>query len=478
MINTGINCCGLAVVSQGPRGYSAYEVAVQNGFKGSEQEWLNSLKGPKGDKGDTGLRGVQGPEGPTGPVGPQGPQGLTGPQGEQGPRGVQGPQGDRGPQGEPGLKGDKGDRGEQGQQGDKGDRGAQGDRGPQGERGPAGPQGEPGPSAYEDWHNRPGNEDKTEADFFAAMKGEKGDRGPEGPQGPVGLQGERGPQGLQGERGPQGLKGEKGDQGVQGPKGDKGDTGEQGPAGTIAVGTVTTLQAGSAATVTNTGTPEKAVLNFGIPKGKKGDTGLQGPQGERGDVGPQGPKGDTGLTGPQGPQGERGDTGATGPAGTVTPGNVTTLDPGDEATVVNVGSPEHAVLNFGIPQGEKGEAATIQMDHVHTGEPFTDASIEDLNPDDPTHPVLVLTVPRGASAYDLAKQQGYKGTEAEWVDSLKTTIAYNSVQAFPKVGDENTLYIAKNEDAVYRWNDEALSYYCVGRNYEEITYINGGNANG
>lgn len=30
------------------RGYSAFEVAVQNGFKGTEAEWLNSLKGRDG----------------------------------------------------------------------------------------------------------------------------------------------------------------------------------------------------------------------------------------------------------------------------------------------------------------------------------------------------------------------------------------------------------------------------------------------
>ena len=33
------------------RGYSAYEVAVINGFKGTEAEWLASLKGEKGDTG-------------------------------------------------------------------------------------------------------------------------------------------------------------------------------------------------------------------------------------------------------------------------------------------------------------------------------------------------------------------------------------------------------------------------------------------
>ena len=29
---------------QGPEGKSAYEVAVRNGFEGTEEEWLNSLK--------------------------------------------------------------------------------------------------------------------------------------------------------------------------------------------------------------------------------------------------------------------------------------------------------------------------------------------------------------------------------------------------------------------------------------------------
>lgn len=31
------------------RGYSAYEIAVQNGFEGTEEEWLASLKGERGD---------------------------------------------------------------------------------------------------------------------------------------------------------------------------------------------------------------------------------------------------------------------------------------------------------------------------------------------------------------------------------------------------------------------------------------------
>jgi hypothetical protein len=66
---------------------------------------------------------------------------------------------------------------------------------------------------------------------------------------------------------------------IKGDKGDKGDTGTPGAAATIAVGSVTTLPAGSSATVTNTGSAGAASLAFGIPRGDTGVQGLQGPQG-------------------------------------------------------------------------------------------------------------------------------------------------------------------------------------------------------
>lgn len=55
--------------------------------------------------------------------------------------------------------------------------------------------------------------------------------------------------------------------------GNKGDKGDPGEAATIQIGTVTTLPAGSQATVQNVGTEEDAIFNFGIPQGEKGDTG-------------------------------------------------------------------------------------------------------------------------------------------------------------------------------------------------------------
>lgn len=79
-----------------------------------------------------------------------------------------------------------------------------------------GPQGENGQSAYELWKSKSGNEEKSEEEFLASLKGEKGD---------TGAQGATGAKGDTGEQGPQGAKGEKGDTGEQGPQGEKGDTG-------------------------------------------------------------------------------------------------------------------------------------------------------------------------------------------------------------------------------------------------------------
>lgn len=112
--------------------------------------------------------------------------------------------------------------------------------------------------------------------------------------------------GAQGEKGDKGDKGDTGSTGATGPQGEKGDTGPQGEPGadgaaaTVAVGTVTTGEPDTPASVTNSGTQNAAVLDFVIPqgvkgdKGDKGDTGAQGIQGEKGDKGDTGEKG-TGI---------------------------------------------------------------------------------------------------------------------------------------------------------------------------------------
>lgn len=93
-------------------------------------------------------------------------------------------------------------------------------------------------------------------------------------------------------------------------------------------------------------------------KGPTGPTGPTGPMGPTGPTGPQGPiglTGATGATGPMGPTGPQGNTGANGTAATIQVGNVTTLEPGENATVTNVGTENNAIFNFGIPKGEPGQ---------------------------------------------------------------------------------------------------------------------------
>src|SRR3546814_6832995 len=41
----------------GAAGVSAYDIAVAEGFSGTEQQWLASLVGPQGSQGETGAQG-------------------------------------------------------------------------------------------------------------------------------------------------------------------------------------------------------------------------------------------------------------------------------------------------------------------------------------------------------------------------------------------------------------------------------------
>lgn len=134
----------LLTTGGGTAGASAYDIAVSNGFEGTETEWLESLKGetgPQGSQGEKGETGEQGPQGEKGDTGAQGPQGEKGEAGAQGPQGEKGETGEQGPQGE---KGETGAQGPQGEKGEKGDTGAQGPQGEKGDTGVQGPQGEKG----------------------------------------------------------------------------------------------------------------------------------------------------------------------------------------------------------------------------------------------------------------------------------------------------------------------------------------------
>lgn len=119
-------------------------------------------------------------------------------------------------------------------------------------------------------------------------------------------------------------------QGIQGVPGQDGADGAPGQAATIAVGTVTTGAAGSSATVTNSGTSSAAVFDFTIPKGDTGAAGSPGTPGAAATIsvgstttGNAGTSASVTNSGTSSaavldfviPRGDTGATGATGPAG-------------------------------------------------------------------------------------------------------------------------------------------------------------------
>ena len=108
-----------------------------------------------------------------------------------------------------------------------------------------------------------------------------------------------------------------------------------------------------------------------------------------------------GVFGPTGP------TGPTGPAGaaTITVGQTTTGDPGTQASVENVGTAQNVILDFTIPQGidgatgptgptgATGETPTLEIGTINTGEPGTQAAAS-ITGTAPNY-VLNLTIPQG-----------------------------------------------------------------------------------
>ena len=207
---------GSAAASVGedlPRGKSAYEIAKENGFDGTEAEWLASLKGATGA---AGADGKDGENGKTPYVGDNG-NWFVGNDDTGKPS--------RGAKGEPGATPTLGVESVE--------------------------TGAPGTDAEVTMIGDAPNH----ALKFVIPRGDKGAKGDTG---------------SPGAKGDKGAKGEPGSPGV---KGDKGDTGAT---PNLTIGTVTTLEAGQNATASMGGTAESPVLNLGIPRGAKGEPGQGG----------------------------------------------------------------------------------------------------------------------------------------------------------------------------------------------------------
>ena len=110
MISLALLCAlaCLASCKDGENGKSAYEIAVEHGFVGDEQAWLDSLKGAQGAPGKDGVDGVNGAPGKDGTNGKDGQDGKDGKDGQDGAPGQDGVDGINGVDGAAGADGTPG----------------------------------------------------------------------------------------------------------------------------------------------------------------------------------------------------------------------------------------------------------------------------------------------------------------------------------------------------------------------------------
>ncbi|UXE90219.1 collagen-like protein [Limosilactobacillus reuteri] len=261
--------------AQATPGKSAYQLWLDEGNKGSEQDFLASLKGAKGDQGATGETGQAG---------------------------------------QPGLSAYQ----LAVQSGFKGSETEWLDflrKGPQGPKGEPGKDGKDGQSAYQIWLNN--GHEGTETDFLNSLIGARGEQGP---QGQPGLNGKDGATpslkfGTITSVAPdQSAKAELIDNkdnsytlSLTLPRGAKGETGgiNQFIKPELTIGTVTTVSSDEKATASLTKTSETGyAINLNIPAGKAGQDGKQGPQGEPGKAGADGKNGADGQPGKDGKDGK------------------------------------------------------------------------------------------------------------------------------------------------------------------------------
>lgn len=291
---------------QGIPGKSAYQIAVLNGFKGTEKEWLSSLKGNPFTYSDftpEQLAQLVGPQGKTGyyyipSVSKEGILSWT----NSGNLNNPDPVNIKGPQGDQGIKGERGDVGyyftpsvdSEGNLSwtNNGDLDNPVSINIKGDTGKTGPEGKAATitigtvSTGDENSNVIITNSGTNTDAVLNFTIPKGNKGEKGDIGPIGLTGPKGDKGDTGEQGPQGIQGEKGDKGDTGLKGDTGDIGPRGYTFTP------TVDENGDITWTNDGSlPNPVKVNIRGPQGPKGDTGSQGIQGIKGD---KGDKGDVG----------------------------------------------------------------------------------------------------------------------------------------------------------------------------------------
>lgn len=221
-----------------------------------------------------------------------------------------------------------------------------------------------------------------------------------------------------------------------------------------------------------------------------------------------GPKGDTGATGATGPQGPQ------GPYVDVVAGTTTTLPAGSNATVSVQNAGNTSVLNFGIPQGIKGDKgdtgakgstgpqgvrgprgetgaagqnATVTIGNTTTGAPGSSAQV--TNSGTENNAVLNFTIPRGNTGATGPANTLSIGTVAKGDDASATitgtapnqtlnlvlpkgdkgdkgAVDIQVVDELPPTGDPDTMYLVSGGSS----DQSANGVKFTASNYTDETY--------
>ena len=217
--------------------------------------------------------------------------------------------------------------------------------------------------------------------------------------------------------GVQGIQGPKGETGNTGATGATGPAGANGQAATIQVGTVSS---GASAGVTNSGTSQNAVFNFVLPKGDKGEKGADGADGADGKSFEIKARFQT-----------EADLIAAYPSGPANPSDAYFVGTGNNPDLyvwLTESSEWHNSGKIAGVKGDKGDTGDDGFSPVasvsKSGNTVT-ISIRDKTGQ------TTATVQDGAdgndgadgsdgkSAYEIAVDEGFVGTKAEWLASLK-----------------------------------------------------------
>lgn len=380
----------------GQPGKSAYELAVERGFKGTEDQWLESLS--------------------------HGPAGKTGADGKSAYQIAQ----------EHGFKGSEQDWLEslKGQAGKDGSAGASAyeiakKAGFSGDEaawlkslvGPAGAPGQPGKDGSDAYEVAVAQGFKgSKQDWLASLRGPKGDAGAPGQPGRDGKDGKTPTikggtvTSLPSGQTPTAELVDNHDGSYtlnlsipQGPKGEVGGVTTTIDA-KLSMGTVTTLSSGEKATASLVKSGQDSyVINLGIPTGPAGQDGKPGADGKSAyDLAVAG-----GFKGSvdewlKSLVGQPGKPGADGKSPVISSANAVALKAGEVPSAkVTKNSDGSYSLSFGIPAGPDGQPGKDGQTGPagQPGQPGADGK-------------------DGKSAYELAVAGGYQGTEAQWLKSL------------------------------------------------------------